>query len=862
VSEPKRPDRSGSFLSGVRVLEVADELGEYCGKLLAGLGADVIKVEPPGGEITRTYGPFYENVPGPDRSLYFWHYNLGKLGVTIDLDDPAGQEEFRRLATSCDVVIDTRRLGWAEQRGIGYDALHAINPALLYLRLSPFGDDGPWAGYAGCDLVHLSLGGVAMNCGYDPEPNGVYDLPPIAPQMWQSYHIAGEMAALGVLGALLSRLQGTGGQQLSVSVHDAVAKNTETDLPNWVYLRQTHYRRTCRHSLPIKTVTQLSASKDGRWLLPYRSYLPGILDGWDGTIRLLDKYGFAEDFTSDAYNDPKKRAELATRERLGYLTDELVGSLRFDRGLWLDAQAEGLPWAPLRLPEENIDDEHWQRRETFLDVEHPELGRSFTYVGAKWLAPEVPWVQGPRAPLVGEHNTEVLASSAAPRPEATAAPGFPVGKGALSELGKPFALTGVRVVDLAWLLASAGAGRYLAAMGAEVIKVEHKSRWDAMRWGAGAAPTGGRAERDAATGPITPPPPSSPNRGGAFFEFNSGKLGISLNLKHPRGREILERLIRDADMVVEGFSPGTMERMGLGYDRLKEINPRIIYVQQSGMGQIGTYGSARSFGPTAAALAGLSEMSGLPAPYAPAGIGYSYLDWFGAYNMAVAMTAALYRQARTGKGCYIDSSQVESGTYLAGTAVLNYTVNGEHWQRYGNRSPYKPAAPHGIYRTKGEDRWIAIGCFSQEQWQAAVSVLGHPELADDPRFADLSARLAHQDVLDAAMAECTEGTEGYQLMDALQKAGVPAGVCQTAEDRCDNDPQLAHLQWLVELDQSEIGRWPVKEFPVKFSETPAYIGGIHNKSGPSYGQDNEYVYGSILGLSPEEIKQLTDDDAF
>jgi crotonobetainyl-CoA:carnitine CoA-transferase CaiB-like acyl-CoA transferase len=393
-------------------------------------------------------------------------------------------------------------------------------------------------------------------------------------------------------------------------------------------------------------------------------------------------------------------------------------------------------------------------------------------------------------------------------------------------------------------------------MGAEVIKVEHKTKPDFIRWGNGMAPDGGREERDRSTGPLRYPRPASPNRSGFFMEINSGKRAISLNLKHPRGKEILTRLLKTADIVAEGFSPGTMDRMGFGYARLKEINPRIVYAQQSGMGQIGTYGGMRSYGPVAQAFSGLSEMSGFPEPYPPAGIGYSFLDWSGAYNMAVAIMAGLYRQRVTGKGCWIDSSQVESGTYLTGTAILDYEANGRRWYRYGNRSPYRSAAPHGAYRTKGDDRWIAIACFTEEEWKALVEVLGRPGWAKEARFRDLDQRTQHQDELDALVNAITADREGYQLTDQLQRAGVPAGVCQTAADRYDVDPQLKHLQWMVELKQSEIGTWPVKEFPVKFSETPPYMGGTIERHGPNYGEDNEYVYGELLGMSSEQIREL------
>jgi crotonobetainyl-CoA:carnitine CoA-transferase CaiB-like acyl-CoA transferase len=249
-------------------------------------------------------------------------------------------------------------------------------------------------------------------------------------------------------------------------------------------------------------------------------------------------------------------------------------------------------------------------------------------------------------------------------------------------------------------------------------------------------------------------------------------------------------------------------------------------------------------------------MSGLPEPYPPAGIGYAYLDWMGAYNMALAICAGLYRQRTAGKGCWIDASQVECGIYLVGTSVLDYQVNGRTWRRYGNTSPYKPAAPHGVYRVTGDDRWIALACFTDDEWQSLVRVLGDPDWAAAPIFGSLGSRLAHQVELDQHVEGATRARDGWELMQRLQAAGVPAGVCQTAEDRYEGDPQLRYLEWLVDLRQSEIGTWPVKEFPVSFSETPPYMGGVIDRHGPSYGEDNDDVYKEILGLSAADIEDL------
>jgi len=857
----------GGFLSGVRVLELADELGEYCGKVLAGLGADVIKVEPLGGECTRSYGPFAGDDPHPDKSLYFWHYNFGKRGVTVDLESEQGRDQLARLIKTADVVLDTRPRHYLEERGLGYDAMSQINTGVIYARITPFGDDGPWADYRGSDLVHLALGGVVMNCGYDPTPTGEYDLPPMAPQMWQSYHIAGEVTAMSIVAALCYRLQTGQSQALSTAVHDVVAKNTETDLPDWVYRRAPHYRATCRHSFPSNSSSSaqnlpatpgIVMSKDGRWVLPYQSYLPGVGSPLGALLTMLAEHGYGEEVAGEEFQDPDYLRQAAGIRRTNAIVSRLVGGYTFDRHLWLEAQKRGLPWAPVRKPEENADDLHWSQRGTFVRLPDRDSDRMITHVGAKWLSPDVPWRRGPQAPLLGEHNDVVLR-----HPDDR--PRFPdlvdrtqhYARGSdASRWGKPWALGGVRVVDLGWILASAGGGRFLAALGAEVIKVEHSSKIDMQRIGGGFVPEGLRAERDAATEPLPSKDTPSLNRTGGFMENNTGKRAISLNLKSERGREILKRLIVEADVLVEGYSPGTMERMGLGYDVLRTLNPRLVYVQQSGMGQVGVYGRLKSFGPTAQAMSGLSEMSGLPEPAPPAGIGYSYLDWFGAYQIALAMTAGLFRQKTTGRGCWIDSSQVEAGIYLSGTAVLDHSVNGRSWSRYGNRSPYKVAAPHGIYRVRGVDRWIAIAAFDQADWIRVIRVLGAHELADDERFATLPLRMANADLLDAAIDAETLKWDGVELMTALQSAGVAAGICESTEDRCEWDPQLRHLQWLMEFQQTEIGSWRAKTPPTRFSHTPPYQGGLADRHGPNYGEDNDYVYREILQMSSEEIDDL------
>ncbi len=857
------------LLDGVRVVEIGDEVSAYAGRLLAGLGAEVIKVEPPGGCPTRTIGPFYEDQPGPERSLFWWHYSLGKRSVTLDLETGNGRSRLLQLLASADLFLDARPKRAIDTHGPNESLIRETNPQIVIARMSPFGDSGPWADYRGSDLVHLALGGPMMNCGYDPQPDGVYDTPPIAPQMWHAYHIAGELTCMNAIAALIDRGRSGRAQTLHTAVHDAVAKNTELDLMSWVYRRARFFRQTCRHAAEqVSPLPMIGPTKDGRWVMALpRGRSQSLID-------FLDRY----DMAADLKEVPPEAGGAGTRSRgetaahLQEVSQRLIRKFRFDDVPWRDAQDLGHLWAPLRKPHENALDPHWWERGSFATVSHPEheidgTPAEFIYTSSKWVASETTWRVGPRAPLLGEHNDAILSNlelTPAARPPVPVSHSTNGTSEALSRWGTPFPLDGVRILDFTWWLASGGAPRFLSALGAEDIKVEWHQNMD-LRMGMAQYGQGGRAAREALgvnEGPL-PADLSTINRSGQFNDFHAGHRGLSLNVRHPEGLNIAKRLVALSDIVAEGFSPGVMERWGLGYEVMKEIKPDIIYLSQSGMGQVGVYGRYRTVGPIAASFGAVSEMSGLPEPYAPAGWGYSYLDWFGAYNLANAMVAALYYRDRSGKGQWIDSSQVDAGIYLNGTSVLEWSANGTIWQRYGNRSPYKPAAPHGAYPCRSDiesdDRWIAIACFDESDWNALRRAMGDPEWAVWARFATLADRLAHQDELDERIAAWTRQHDRWELMHRLQEVGVAAGVCQDAQDRLEVDPQLDHLDWLTEVEHSEMGAWPTKEVPVKWSETPPFMGGQIDRGAPCYGEDNHYVLGELLGMSSQEIARLAED---
>jgi crotonobetainyl-CoA:carnitine CoA-transferase CaiB-like acyl-CoA transferase len=260
--------------------------------------------------------------------------------------------------------------------------------------------------------------------------------------------------------------------------------------------------------------------------------------------------------------------------------------------------------------------------------------------------------------------------------------------------------------------------------------------------------------------------------GGQFNNKNAGKRGISLNIRHPKGLQIAKDLVRVCDVVAEGFSPGVLQRLGLGYDVMKSIRPDIIYIQQSGMGVHGTYGRMRTVGPVAAAFGGQGDMSGLPEPAMPVGFGYSYLDWMGAYGYALALLGALYHRERTGEGQWIDASQCESGLFLTGATILDWSANEREFRRYGNRSPYKPAAPHGRFAAPQGPRM-----------PSPVSPMG--------ALAEKGGRGDGWTIAASNTPGTSIATSG--LLDALSRQGIARRIAMTARWRC--APAFQPVRW-------------------------------------------------------------------
>ncbi|ABW13873.1 L-carnitine dehydratase/bile acid-inducible protein F [Parafrankia sp. EAN1pec] len=413
-------------------------------------------------------------------------------------------------------------------------------------------------------------------------------------------------------------------------------------------------------------------------------------------------------------------------------------------------------------------------------------------------------------------------------------------------------LAGVRIADFCWVGVGALATRTLADFGAEVIKIEDRRRMDLTRrmpiYKGAARPVG---EED--TGEI------DPDLSGHFNNYNRNKLSVNIDMRSEKGRDVARRLIANCGVVTENFSPGVMERWGLTYEAMRELNPSVIYARMSGFGHSGPDTAYRSYGPVVQAVGGLTFGAGLPGRE-PSGWGMSYMDNMAAYNGSIAVLMAIYRRNATGEGCEIDVSALEASVALLGPVLLDVSVNGRATRGMegyppGNLQLYSDAAPHGVYPAAGEDRWIAISVFDDDDWGALRAALGGPAWCDDPRFADQRSRRREHAALDAHLAAWTAQRDPREAMEHLQAHGVRAAAVQNSQEICEVDPQLAHRGTLIEMDHPKIGPARLEGLPFTAAETkPA-----HWRSAPLLAEDNEYVFSEIVGMSRAEIDVLTDE---
>ena len=390
-------------LAGLRVLELADEKGQFCGKLLGDLGADVVKIEPPGGEPSRHIGPFLDDISHPERSLSFWYYNTSKRGITLNLETADGRQLFQRLAANADIVLETLRPGFLASLGFDYDCLRRQNPRLILCALTPFGQAGPWRDYLSSDLLHMAAGGEMASCGYDEAdvPNG----PPVAPGGGNAWHMGCHYACMAIMAALVDRTLSGQGQYIDLSIHDACALTTESAIANYVYRGEVLRRQTGRHHAAGSTPRTQFPAKDGKYVC---ALIGGQLNPrFVRTLaEMLDSYGMAGDLKDPKYQDPAVIAEN-TSHIIDDLVANFIASLPAEEA-YHAAQSRGFTWGVVRAPEDLFGDAHLDDRGFWKQLEHKELGRSFTYPGEAAIFNGSPWRLSRRAPMIGEHNVEIF----------------------------------------------------------------------------------------------------------------------------------------------------------------------------------------------------------------------------------------------------------------------------------------------------------------------------------------------------------------------------------------------------------------------------------------------------------------------
>lgn len=405
-------------------------------------------------------------------------------------------------------------------------------------------------------------------------------------------------------------------------------------------------------------------------------------------------------------------------------------------------------------------------------------------------------------------------------------------------LSNALPLAGIRVTDFTWIGAGSYTTKILADAGADVVKIESTGRIDSLRL---AAPY-----KDGVKGV---------NRSGYFADRNSGKRSLTLNMKHPRALELVTRLIRQSDVIANNFTPGVMERFGLGYEAVRAIKPDIVYLAMSMQGGTGPEKDYLGYGATMAAVTGIQHLSGLPGR-GPAGTGTNYPDHLpNPCHATFAVLAALRHRRRTGQGQYIDMAQTEPTVALLGPAVLDYTVNGVDGQALGNAS-LDQAAPYDAFPCAGVDRWIAIGIHHDAQWKALGEVLGQPAWMSEARFANAAGRRAHAAPLRALLSAETASREGPALMQALQARGIPSAVVSTAADVV-RDPQLAHRGHWLTLDHPEMGPSLYNAQPFRTRRAPSGA----RRPAPLLGQHTAEICAELLGLDASEIEALSLDGA-
>ncbi|MCC6238267.1 MAG: CoA transferase [Dehalococcoidia bacterium] len=826
-------------LEGVRVIEACGPIGHYAGRLLADLGADVVKVEPPSGDPGRGHPPFLDGAPHLEGSLPFLLLNANKRGVTLDLETEAGRGRFLELIAGADVLIDDWQPHDLARLGLDGGRIEEAAPTLIRCSITGWGLSGPRADWASADIVGVAMSGVMRLAGF---PGGPPEQLPDA----QGYHCASITAAAGIAAAILHRDATGEGQTVEVSMQEALSMAQETAMMTWDILGTNRERTGTRAALGVDMPgLGLHEAADGH---VYMMASGTAGSGFAGLLQWMTDEGAAEDLHEEPYAsfiahsmDRATVVSLLASEATRAETDARLSHVvavvhrfiasRPKQWLYEEGQARRVLIGMVSTPEDIARSPQLAARDWWQALADPARGRTLTYPGVPWRLLGTPASLRRPAPTLGEHNTEVLGEPVRPRP-VRASTGSTAST-ASTEGARP--LDGVRVLDLTWFGAGPIATRALASLGADVIRVETAKRPDGLRV---AAPR--------------PAGATSLNVSGYYNNFNSDKRSIALDLTTPRGHELGLELVRWADVFMTNMTNRAVAKIGMDGATVSAANPSIIALYQPMQGLTGPHAEFQGFGAILSTICGVNHLAGFEVN-PPAGVGSNYPDYVvNPLQGVTALIAAIRHRRRTGEGQLIDMSQLESST-AAMSGPLFATMNSEYRHaRLGNRVLH--AAPHGAYPLAGADEWLVIACLDEAQWRALARACGHEEWATDPRFAHLEARKAHEDELDALVGTWTAALDGLEAMERLQSAGVPAGLAQRASAVL-ADPHLGERGYFVYLDHAEAGRRAYDGPPFRLSRTPARL----ERPAPMLGEHTFEVASTVLGLRADEVAALIAD---
>lgn len=774
-----------SALSKFRVVELAGSVaGEYCGKLLADFGAEVIKVESPGcGSPTRAMAPVVGD--GPDGSALFAYLNTNKQSVELDVASAAGAEHLHELIGTADAVIDDRATSWAERY-----------PNVVFCSVTPFGLDAPaeFGNAKSINVFHAS--GWGYHTPSHPDPS----LPPLqGPGRFLADYEAGLEAALCIASCLFGRMHTGRGEFIDISQQAVLVSRADCILGRFI-TGEVPAEGT-RDDFDQQGPASFFACADGFVYLYVTSRAH-----WLGVKALMGEPEWLNDFDDDWLEFSVTPAKVATFQQ---------GFAQWVRDLAKDAAADaaqrlGVPLVPVNGAADLHQSPQYRHRRFFRDVRHPVLGEA-SYPTVPYALSASPAEMNSAAPTLGQHTDAVRQGHSTPR--ATPVARAPQLKPSKTRRGGP--LEGVRVVELTKVWAGPYAGKLLALLGAEVIKVETAAIPEEMRAYGG----------------------TDINHAPFFLSINPEILSVDLDIKSAEGMARLRELIARSDIVINNLRPGAMERQGLGYEQLTQIKSDIIAVSIKMWGNDGPLGHQTGYAPCFSALAGLASLVGYPGG-PPLGASMRYGDsTVGAAAAYAAVVALLYRE-QTGTGQFVDVSAVETLSSLIGDCLLEQSLTGKRLGPNGNNHP--DLSPHGCYPC-ADGAWITVAVANDDQWQRLCTVLDPGALGDEPRYTTISQRHANCDALDNDLARLTRIHDADDLAGRLRAAGVAAGKSATSVDVI-GDQHLWDRELYRFVSDHREGQRPILGPSWRMTRNPAQI----SRGAPDLGEDTDYVVNQIL----------------